>query len=613
MAMTVARKNQALKRKASSHPHPGMGAILHSGGTAFRVWAPHAEKVFVSGSFNNWSEGADPMAPEPGGYWYADLSQAKAGDEYRYLIHNGGQKLSRIDPYAREVTNSVGNAVVHDPAFDWGDDAFSMPGWNELVVYELHIGTFNDLPGGEPGTFADAEKRLDHLKALGVNAIEIMPAAEFAGDFSWGYNPAHMFAVESSYGGPTAFKRFVKRAHELGIAVLLDVVYNHFGPSDLDLWRFDGWSENDLGGIYFYNDWRSETPWGNSRPDYGRGEVRQFIHDNAMMWLDDYHLDGLRYDMTLYIRQVRAEGDSGCDLPEGWSLVQWINGEIRKRFPGKITIAEDLQNNEWLTKDVGAGGAGFGSQWDAGFVHPIRAVVTTPDDSARDMGAVRNAICHNYNGDAFQRVIYSESHDEVANGKARVPSEVAPDASANWYAKKRSTLAAALVFTSPGIPMLFQGQEFLESGWFQDTVPLDWRLKRTHEGVVDLYRDLITLRLNKSGTTRGLTGHHVNVHHVDDQEKLVVFHRWDQGGPGDDVVVVANFSSQPRHDYKIGLPHGGRWIVRLNSDWNGYAPDFQNFPSFDVEAQPGECDGYENHGLLSIAPYSFLIYSQDKT
>ncbi len=599
-------------RKVSKETYTGMGAIPHFKGVAFRVWAPHANKVFVTGSFNNWAAESHPMTSEDGGYWYADVPEASIGDEYRYVIHNGDAKFSRIDPYAREVTNSVGNAVVQDPAYDWADDNFQLPGWNELVIYELHIGTFNDAPGGPPGDFAQAEKRLAHLKKLGVNAIEIMPATEFAGDYSWGYNPAHIFAVESAYGGPKGLKNFVKAAHKLGIAVILDVVYNHFGPGDLHLWQFDGWSENDKGGIYFYNDWRCETPWGNSRPDYGRGEVRQFIRDNALMWLEDFHIDGLRYDMTLYIRKVRADGDPGADLPEGWGLAQWINREIRTRHPGKITIAEDLQNNEWLTKDAGIGGAGFGSQWDAGFVHPIRAVVSAIDDSARDMGSVRDAIRHVYNGDAFQRVVYSESHDEVANGKSRVPSEVDPQGGANWFARKRSTLAGGLVFTAPGIPMLFQGQELLEGGWFQDTVPLHWDLTRKNDGVVSLYRDLIALRLNTAGMTRGLCGQGVNVTHVNDGDKVVAFHRWDKGGAGDDVMIVANFSAQPFGCYRIGFPHPGTWKLRLNSDAKVYSPDYQDFPSFDIEAHEGPYDGYPYHGEIAVAPYSFLIFSQEK-
>ena len=255
------------------------------------------------------------------------MPAAKPGDEYRFLIRNGETVLSRIDPYARAVTTSVGNGIVVDPTHDWEGGGFEARSWNELVIYEMHVGTFHRPDEETAGTFADAIEKLGHLKRLGVNAVQIMPAAEFAGGISWGYNPAHIFAVESTYGGPEGFKAFIKAAHQSGIAVILDVVYNHFGPSDLDLWQFDGWSENDRGGIYFYNDWRSDTPWGDTRPDYGRSEVRQFIRDNALYWLEEYHLDGLRFDSTLHIRSVRGdEGDEGDALEEGWSLLQWING-----------------------------------------------------------------------------------------------------------------------------------------------------------------------------------------------------------------------------------------------------------------------------------------------
>jgi 1,4-alpha-glucan branching enzyme len=593
--------------------HAGMGAIPHDGGVAFRVWAPHAQRVFVTGSFNDWSQDAHPLESEQHGYWYLDVPEAAIGGEYRYLIHHGEQKLSRIDPYARQVTNSVGNAVVHDPAFDWAGDDFQMPPVNEIVIYELHVGTFNDEPGAQPGGFEDVAKKFDHLKRLGINVIQIMPSAEFAGDFSWGYNPAHIFAVESAYGGPQALKQFVKAAHRSGLAVILDVVYNHFGPSDLDLWQFDGWSENGRGGIYFYNDWRAETPWGATRPDYGRGEVRQFICDNALMWLEDYHIDGLRYDMTLFIRSVRGdESDPGDDLPDGWSLTQWINREIKKRFPAAITIAEDLRDNQWLTKPESEGGAGFTAQWDGRFVHPIRASVILPDDRDRSMDAVRSAILANFNGDGFQRVIYSESHDEVANGKARVPSEIDPHDPTNFYAQKKSTLAAAMVFTAPGIPMLFQGQEFLQGGWFQDTVPVDWDLCQGYQGILLLYRHLIRLRLNRDGFSRGLCGRGVKVYHVDDDGNVIAFHRFDQGGPGDDVIVIANFSNRLWEGYSVGFPREGQWKLRLNSDWRGYSAAFGNYASTHVLAEPGNYSGFPCKGSVSMAPYSVLVYSQER-
>jgi len=587
----------------------GMGAIPHAGGVGFRVWAPHAEKVSVIGSFNGWDGSTTPMQAEDNGYWYSDVAEAHIGDRYKFLLTTEKGELKRIDPYAREVTGSIGDAIVHDQNFDWQGDDFNLKPWNELVIYELHVGTFNDQgEDNQPGTFSSVSARLGHLKKLGINVIQIMPVGEFAGDRSWGYNPAHIFSVENTYGGPVAFKQFIKRAHHEGIAVILDVVYNHLGPSDLDLWQFDGWSENNRGGIYFYNDDRAVTPWGETRPDYGRGEVRQYLLDNVFMWLEEYHIDGIRFDCTQFIRTVN--GADTKDIPEGWSLLQWINSQVALKYPGRITIAEDLQHNRWLTSDAGAGGAGFSTQWDAMFVHPIRQAVTTQADEQRSLGAIRDAICYRYNDDAFDRVIYSESHDEVANGKERVPQEINPDDPKGWYARKRSTLAAAMVFTAPGIPMIFQGQEFLEGGWFRDTVPVDWDQNSEFQGIVRLYRDLIRLRLNQGGSTRGLCGQFTQVHHLNDDRKVIAFHRWDKGGPADDVVVVANFSHEPQDGYVIGFPAVGTWKLRLNSDWNGYSNDFHSHPSTDVDTEPGETDGLPSYAALSIGPYSVLIFSQ---
>jgi 1,4-alpha-glucan branching enzyme len=256
----------------------------------------------VTGTFNNWSKTVNPLASEDNGYWSGIVSDAKIGDQYKYILTNNGNELIRIDPYVRDVTSSIGNGIIHDPHFDWGLGEYRLPPIREMVIYEMHIGTFNDQPGGPPGNFKSAIEKLSYLRDLGINVIELMPAMEFAGGFSWGYNPAILFAIENEYGGSRAFKDFIRATHEHGMAVILDVVYNHFGPNDLDIWQFDGWSEEGKGGIYFYNDWRSETPWGDGRPDYGREEVRQYIRDNALMWLDDYRVDGLRWDMTAYIR-----------------------------------------------------------------------------------------------------------------------------------------------------------------------------------------------------------------------------------------------------------------------------------------------------------------------
>jgi 1,4-alpha-glucan branching enzyme len=587
----------------------GMGSIQHSEGVSFRVWAPHAQKVSVIGSFNNWKENKNFLNLEGNGYWYGNVPEARAGDQYRYQLSTPNGELKRIDPYAREVTNSIGNAIIQNSSFDWDGDCFAPIPWNNLVIYELHIGTFNDQNNkNQPGNFSSVTARLEHLKILGINAIQIMPIGEFAGDRSWGYNPAHIFSVESSYGGPIAFKNFIKSAHQMGIAIILDVVYNHLGPSDLDLWQFDGWNENNKGGIYFYNNELAKTPWGDTRPDYGRGEVRQFLLDNAMMWIEEYHIDGIRFDCTQFIHTVSGSGSR--DLPEGWSLLQWINSQIAQKYPGKITIAEDLQNNTWLTKEVGLGGAGFSTQWDAMFVHPIRQAVIESKDEHRSLQAIKDAICYRYNDDAFDRVIYSESHDEVANGKARVPQEISPNEPKNWYAKKKSTMAAAMVFTAPGIPMIFQGQEFLEGGWFRDEVPVDWNKNQEFKGIVLLYRDLIHLRINALGNTRGLCGQFTEVYRMDDDKKLIAFHRWDKGGPADDVIVIANFFHEPLEKYSIGFPAEGLWKVRFNSDSKNYNNEFKNYSSPDVYAKANPYDGFPCKAEISIGPYSVLILSQ---
>jgi 1,4-alpha-glucan branching enzyme len=592
--------------RGKQEKHAGMGCLPHEEGVAFRVWAPHADRISVAGEFNQWREQANLLEAEDGGLWYTDVRNAKIGDEYRYIIWNGRQKLSRMDPCSHEVTNSVGNSVVHDPAFDWESDNFRIAPFNELVIYEMHVGTFSRSRSNTPGTFEDVTGKLDYLQGLGVNCIQLMPTAEFAGDISWGYNPAHIYAVESIYGGPLALKELVKRAHQHGIAVVLDVVYNHFGPSDLNIWQFDGWSENAKGGIYFYTDERSNTPWGDSRPDYGRPEVRTYIRDNAMMWVDEYHMDGLRYDMTLFMRSI----DGKRELPDGWSLAQWINRDVHFKFPHKIMIAEDMQDNDWLTKPVDAGGAGFSAQWDAEFVHPIRNVIERTADHERSMYEVRDALCHRYNFSAFERVIYSESHDEVGNGKQRVPSEIDPKNPEGWYAQKRSTLAASLVYTVPGIPMIFQGQELLNTGGFDDSQAIDWSNELDCRGIVRLYRDLIRLRLNRDGSTVGLTGQRIECHHLNDNDKVIAFRRWKDGGRGDDTIVVANFANREWSDYRIGFIREGPWQLRFNSDAGCYSKDFANFNSQDVVAEGQPYDGLPASGSLKIAPYTVLVFSE---
>ena len=580
-----------------------------SPGVTFRTWAPFADSVHVAGPFNFWNSSNRPLFSEEGGFWSVDVPLLQPGSQYQFVIRNGSNVLWRNDACAFDVTNSTGNSVVLDnDAYQWQVDDFEMPDWNDLVIYELHLGTFGpEANGSANGTFQMAIDRLDYLEDLGITAIELMPHMEFPGDRSWGYNPSHLFAVESSYGTADDLKRLIDEAHARGIAVICDLVYSHLGPNDLATWQYDGWNINGRGGIYFYNDNRANTPWGDTRPDFGREEVRDWLQSNIDYWLDVFRFDGVRMDGTKYIRYADPPNFS---LPEGWSFLQESNDSAAVRHPGKIMIAEDMDRNDWITRPTSIGGAGFDSQWDPGFFYPIRTAAEAAFDQDRDMWQVRDAIATVYNGEHTGRVIYTESHDEVANGSARLPEEIWEGNADSWYSKKRSTLAAALVFTSPGIPMLFQGQELLEDEWFRDDVPQDWTRLETFAGIHNMYRRLIELRTNRTEATRGLTGGNTNVFHLNNNDKMIAFHRWDQGGPGDDVVVVANFSNITWTDYRIGMPNGGEWKLIFNSDAVIYDADFDNAPGYDVTAEAIPYDGLGHSAITPIGPYSVLIYTQ---
>lgn len=604
----------AMPAVAQVSTRAGVGAIPFNDGpgvlgVTFRTWAPNATAVAVVGTFNNWNATSHRLSSEGNGWWSRDVALIQAGAQYKFAITRGATTQWKNDARARKLTNSIGNSVVYNPnGYAWQSNNFQMPAWTNIVAYEMHIGTFHVPTGAAlPGTFATATAKLDHLQALGVNALELMPTNEFAGDISWGYNPAHPFSVESSYGGPDALKAFVDAAHQRGIAVMGDVVFNHFGPQDMDLWQYDGWSSSSTtGGIFFYEDANASTPWG-ARPNYGRGEVRTYIKDNTMMWLDEFRLDGLRFDGTKF---MRLRDYAGPEIPDGWSMLQWCNESADAQFPGKLMVAEDLGDNAWITKTTGAGGAGFDSQWDGSFAFPVRSALEAASDSSRDMFAVRDAINKNFNGSMQQRIIYTENHDEVANGRSRVPETIWPGNAGSWFSRKRSTLGAALVMTAPGIPMIFQGQEFLEDGYFAAEDPLDWTKATTYGKVTDLYRTLIRLRRNLDGTSRGLSGASTNVFHVNNNAKVLGFHRWQNGGAGDDVVVLTNFSNVSYPNYRVGLPRGGLWRVRFNSDSTAYSADFGNYAATDVTADNSGYDGLPFSGNFRFGPYTSVIFSQ---
>jgi len=616
----------ATSRGSAADP---LGATLHNDGTTtFRVWAPFVDAVGVK--INGGA--VIPLTKEPGHTdpadttWTGTVSGTEAGDKYRYAITRGAVTREFNDPRAQQLTGFdlpdgyglPGNddkpqSVIVDTSFNM--PAFTVPTFNTMVIYELHIGTFNR-------TFAGAVAKLDYLKNLGINVVEVLPITQnplfsdhTPADHDWGYDPVQLFAVKSKYGTPQEFKEFVKQCHQRQIAVIVDVVYNHLVDNNL-LKAFGGFTTAEIpGGIFLYGGARANTGFG-PRPDYGRPQVRQYINDNALMLLRDYGVDGLRFDDTIDIRTFGPERTANN---EGAQLLREINSSYRNtdpKQPSKITIAEDLQSSGDVTLQTGPVGLEFNSQWDDTMVNTLRDVVTKINDSDRDLGAVKDALEKKMASDVFTRVVYTENHDQVGHppGQNRFPTLIDTNNHASIFAKKRSTLAAAIMLTSPGIPMIFQGQEMLETRPFGFNTPTNVDFSRAEDanikGIVQMYRDLIGLRRNLMQKTRGLTGQNLNVFHLDNGNKTLAYHRWENGGAGDDVVVVANFSNVPLPNLNIGFPRGGVWHVRFNSGANIYDPSFINGDSFDTTANPGGKDGLNFNASVGVGAYSVVILSQ---
>jgi len=606
-----------------------LGATLrHDGTTTFRVWAPFVDDVGVK--INGGA--VVPLTKEPGHTdpadttWTGTVSGTHAGDTYRYPITRGAVTREFNDPRAQRLTgfdlpdgyglpgnddkpqSVIVDTSVHMPAF-------TVPTFNTMVIYELHIGTFNH-------TFAGAVAKLDYLKTLGINAVEVLPITQnplfsdhMPADHDWGYDPVQLFAVKSTYGTPREFKEFVRQCHQRQIAVIVDVVYNHLVENNL-LKAFGGVTTADIPvGVFLYGGARANTGFG-PRPDYGRPQVRQYINDNALMLLRDYGVDGLRFDDTI---DIRTFGPGRTANNEGAQLLRDINSSYRNtdpKQPSKITIAEDLQSSGDVTLQTGPVGLEFNSQWDDTMVNTMRDVVTKINDSDRDLGAVKDALEKKMASDVFTRVVYTENHDQAGHppGQNRLPTLIDTNDPTSIFAKKRSTLAAAIMLTSPGIPMMFQGQEMLETRAFGFKTPTQVDFSRAEDanikGIVQMYRDLIALRRNLRQKTHGLTGQNLNVFHLDNGNKTLAYHRWEHGGAGDDVVVVANFSNVPLPKLNIGFPRGGVWHVLFNSGANVYDPSFINGESFDTTANPGGKDGLNFNANVGVGAYSVVILAQ---
>ena len=577
-----------------------MGATVQGQGAArsvvFRVWAPNAANVGVRGDFNGWK--SEPLRKDPAqpGHWTLESRRARPGDAYQFDVDG----LARRDPRARAVSQPENKAFIVDPReYRWAAaENWTPPPKEDLVMYEMHLGTFASGIPGNGSPFERAAKRLPYLKALGINCIQLMPVNEFTGERSWGYNPGDLFAVESTYGGADGFKNFIRICHTNGIAVLLDVVHNHYGPSDVAVWQFDQRLPEAGGGIYFYGDEeRAQTEWG-PRPDFSRPEVRAFIVDSIQTFLTEYHLDGFRWDSVHNIRYYLNGERSNAD---GDRVLAEANDWVRKNRPNALRIAEDHAFD--------GGGVGFDAQWNSAFQATLSALVRS-GDAQRDLDFFAAEL---ERLEGFNWVNFAECHDSAGdlNLHHRLPAYIDPAAPDSPRARALALLAGGIAMTVPGFPMLLQGFEMHAVEDFSDNQPISWAraVSDTYSGIFRANADLIHLRRNTKGFTPGLKGEELDVVHCDNKAKVIAYSRRQRNAPRDRATaVVVNFSGAPVQKYGVRFPASGPWYCHYNSGLSAYAKEFDNVgpkPGQGFELPPGQTTL-----PLDMSRYSMLVFSQ---
>lgn len=437
---------------------PGLGATwLGDGKCEFLVWGPSQEDLILH--VLEPKERLVPMKPEPRGYHRATVEDLEEGTLYRYVLASGEE---RPDPASRHQPQGVhGPSRVVDPDFSWEDREFRGPGMEGLVLYELHVGTFTP-----EGTFDAAARRIPALRDLGVTAVELMPVAQFPGERNWGYDGASLWAVQESYGGPGGLRRFVQACHREGLGVHLDVVYNHLGPEGNYLGEY---------GPYFTDTYR--TPWGSAVNFDGpeSDEVRRFFLENALHWIREYHIDGLRLDAIHAIIDRSAK-------PFLEELTEAVEEESARRGRRVLVVGESNRNDSRLVEARDRSGTGLDGVWSDDFHHALHTLITGESQGYyQDFGkledleqAYRNRFVYAGRYSGFRRrrhgrparhlqahrfVVFAQNHDQVGNRLkgdrlgAQVPEEA-------------RRLAAAALLLSPYVPLLFMGEEYGEVASF---------------------------------------------------------------------------------------------------------------------------------------------------
>ena len=602
----------------------GAHLITHEAvqGVHFAVWAPNAQRVSVVGDFNIWDGRRHPMRRRGAtGVWEAFIPGLKAGMSYKYEILglDGAVMPLKADPVGFGSEHPPANAsVVRDiRARDWADGdwmgrrAKAQNIGAPISVYEVHLGSWRRAPGNRMLSYLElAEQLVDYVAEMGFTHIELMPVSEYPFDGSWGYQPVGLYAPTVRHGTPNEFRAFVEAAHKRGIGVLLDWVPGHFPTDAHGLGRFDGTA------LYEHQDPREgfHQDWNTLIFNYGRVEVSNYLVSNALYWLEEYHLDGLRVDAVasmLYRDYSRKHGewvpnkDGGRENYEAIAVLQRANVVAYGEVPGVMTVAEESTAFPGVSRPVDQGGLGFGFKWNMGWMNDTLSYMQKdPIHRKHHHNQMNFALTYAWS----ENFILPISHDEVVHGKG---SMIAKMPGNEW--EKFASLRAyyGFMWAHPGKKLLFMGCEFAQSAEWNHNQSLDWhQLKQAaHQGMQAWVRDL-------NRTLRETPALHVGdarpegFEWLDAQDADGSTFAWIRKGNAGDKTVVAAINMTPvERRVRIGLPAAGHWDEVLNSDAAIYGGGNRgNAGGVDSEATAWH--GQVQSALVTLPPLSALYLKQ---
>ncbi|MCC7536419.1 MAG: 1,4-alpha-glucan branching protein GlgB [Deltaproteobacteria bacterium] len=560
-----------------------LGAHPTSTGVHFAVWAPNARAVSVVGDFNGWSDQATPLVRRDGGVWTGLVPGLLLGSVYKYAVLGAdGVLREKADPYAfaSELRPKTASVVTALGGYAWGDhgwmrarakkNALDAP----ISIYEVHLGSFRRVPeeGNRWLTYAELAERLaDYASTMGYTHVELLPITEHPFDGSWGYQVTGYYAPTARFGTPHDFKRFVDVLHQRGIGVILDWVPSHFPRDGHALGTFDGTH------LYEHADPRQgeHREWDTYVFNYGRREVASFLLSNALYWLREYHLDGLRVDAVasmLYLDYNRKPGEwvpnayGGRENLEAVSFLRRLNEHVYGELPDVLMIAEESTSWPMVARPTYLGGLGFGLKWNMGWMHDVLEYMSKdPVHRSWHHQLLTFGLLYAFS----ENFVLPFSHDEVVHLKRSLLSKMPGDV---WQKHANLRLLFAFMTGSPGKKLLFMGQEIGQwQEWSHDR-SLDWHvlddprhrgLQRCVADLNHLYRSIPALH-ELDCVPEGFRWIECN----DAQNGVFSWERRDRAG--ESVVLVCNFTPVVRHGYRIGLPSGGRWIETLNTDADAY-------------------------------------------